>query len=197
MAIKATSGRASYWIVNLTVALRTSMTSQSRGRASETDQPAVNSVDQRKGLWGALRETRYAWGGLTLYERFEQIISLVLTVLISVVIVAAVAQLAMRIALLVVMGVIDPADQSLFQAVFGMILTVLIGLEFNHSLMSVLKRQKGVVQVRTVVLIALLALVYKFLVIDATKVDPLTLVGLSVAVLALGGVYLLLRGQDE
>ena len=47
------------------------------------------------------------------------------------------------------------------------------------------------------VLLALLALVRKFIIIDATKTEPMTLVGLTLAVLALGGVYWLVREQDH
>jgi uncharacterized membrane protein (DUF373 family) len=61
----------------------------------------------------------------------------------------------------------------------------------------VLERRHGVVQVRTVVLIALLALVRKFIVLDAAHVEPVTLVGLAAAVLALGAVHWLVRDQDR
>lgn len=145
----------------------------------------------------ALHETYGAWGALTAYERFEQIAVLILTGLISIVIVASVVQLAFRIVWLLLVGLVDPADQNLFQAIFGMIMTVLIALEFNHSLLGVLERKHSIIQVKTVVLIALLALVRKFMIIDATKIDPLAIIGLAAAVLALGAVYLLLRGQDQ
>ena len=91
----------------------------------------------------------------------------------------------------------DPADQAVFQTVFGMVMTVLIALEFKHSMLGVLERKRGLVQVRSVVLLALLALVRKFIIIDATKTEPMTLVGLALAVLALGGVYWLVREQDH
>ena len=35
------------------------------------------------------------------------------------------------------------------------------------------------------------------IIIDATKTEPMTLVGLALAVLALGGVYWLVREQDH
>jgi hypothetical protein len=106
-----------------------------------------------------LRRTRERWPGLTVYERFEQAASLVLTALISVLIAAALVHLTFRILLLVLFGLADPTDQQVFQAVFGMVMTVLIALEFNHSILGVLERKHGVIQVRTVVLIALMALV--------------------------------------
>jgi uncharacterized membrane protein (DUF373 family) len=48
-----------------------------------------------------------------------------------------------------------------------------------------------------VVLIALLALVRKFIVIGATKIEPVTLIGMATAVLALGAVYWLMLDQDR
>jgi uncharacterized membrane protein (DUF373 family) len=108
---------------------------------------------------GVLLKTRDAWPLLTAYERFEQVVSLVLTALVSVLVVATLVHLTYRILRLVLFDLVDPAQQEFFQAVFGMIMTVLIALEFNHSILSVLERGHGIVQVRTVVLIALLALV--------------------------------------
>lgn len=145
----------------------------------------------------AVAETRAAWPGLTTYERFEQIVTLVLTALIALVILAAVVNLTFRIIMLVLFGLLDPAEHSVFQAIFGMIFTVLIALEFNHSIIGVLERKESIVQVRTVVLIAILALVRKFIILDATKTEPLTIIGLAAAVLALGGVYWLVREQER
>jgi uncharacterized membrane protein (DUF373 family) len=78
-----------------------------------------------------------------------------------------------------------------------MILTVLIALEFNHSILSVLERKQSIIQVRTVVLIALLALVRKFIILDINQTEPLTIVGLAAAILALGSVHWLVRDQDR
>jgi uncharacterized membrane protein (DUF373 family) len=118
-----------------------------------------------------------------------------LTAVVGLVIIAALFELCLRVVLLLLNGLIDPADQEVFQALFGMILTVLIALEFNHSIMEVLERENSIVQVRTVVLIALLALVRKFIVLDTTKTDPLTIIGLAAAVLALGAAHWLVRDR--
>lgn len=161
----------------------------------------------RRGGWDGLAEritaadtlrgTREAWPGLSLYERFEQVVTVILTGLIGLVIVAAVVNLSIRVVLLVVFGLLDPAEHGVFQAVFGMIFTVLIALEFNHSILGVLHRKESIIQVRTVVLIALLALVRKFIILDASKTEPLTIIGLAAAVLALGTVHWLVRDQDR
>jgi uncharacterized membrane protein (DUF373 family) len=62
---------------------------------------------------------------------------------------------------------------------------------------GVLERRKSIIQVRTVVLIALLALVRKFIIFDVSKTEPLTIIGLAAAILALGSVYWLVRDQDR
>lgn len=175
--------------------------------SGERDPPELQDRSSGARLWegsaadrllsNGLRETREAWPGLSTYERFEQVVSLVLTGLIGLVIVAALINLTFRILMLVAFGLLDPAEHSVFQAIFGMIFTVLIALEFNHSIIGVLHRKETVVQVRTVVLIALLALVRKFIILDASKAEPLTIIGLAAAVLALGGVYWLVRDQDR
>ena len=144
-----------------------------------------------------LRETRRAWPALGAYERFEQLVCLALTFLVAAIVLDALLHLAVRIAQLVALGAVDPADQGVFQAVFGMIMTVLIGLEFNHSVLGVLERKRHVIQVRTVVLIALLAVVRKFIVLDLHEAEPSMLAGLAAAVLALGAVHWLVRDQDR
>ena len=144
-----------------------------------------------------LRETRKAWPGLSLYERFEEVVVVVLTGLIGLVIVAAMINLCSRVLLLVIFGLLDPAEHSVFQAVFGMVFTVLIALEFNRSILSVLHRRESIIQLRTGILIALLALARKFIILDAGKTEPLTIIGLAAAVLALGAVHWPVRDQDR
>jgi uncharacterized membrane protein (DUF373 family) len=169
---------------------------------SAPDTVAQRATDDRRfgryrdAASSALRKTINAWPLLTGYERFEQVVSLVLAGLVSVLVVATLLRLTFRILGVILFDVVNPAQQEFFQAVFGMIMTVLIALEFNHSILSVLQRRHGIVQVRTVVLIALLALVRKFILIDVAQETPLTMLGLAASVLALGGVYWLVREQD-
>jgi uncharacterized membrane protein (DUF373 family) len=84
-----------------------------------------------------------------------------------------------------------------FQTVFGMIFTVIIALEFKRSLLVLAERGETVVQVRTVILIAMLAVVRKLIILDLTRTYALELFGLAAAILALGTVYWLIRDQDR
>jgi uncharacterized membrane protein (DUF373 family) len=74
---------------------------------------------------------------------------------------------------------------------------LLIALEFKHSLMVVLHHQRNVVQTRSVILIALLALVRKFIVLDLYQTEASTVAALAGAALALGIVFWLVRSQEN
>jgi uncharacterized membrane protein (DUF373 family) len=150
----------------------------------------------------ALREELKAgearWRRLTVYLKFEHAVVLVLTALISVIIVAAVWKLALKIVFgLVLSDTFDLTDLAAFQSVFGMIFTVIIAVEFKRTLLLVSERTDSVVQVRAVILIALLAVVRKLIILDISPGDAPQLLALAVATLALGAVYWLVRDQDR
>jgi len=134
--------------------------------------------------------------GLTFYERFEQAVILTLITLIMLVTAIATIHLIGAVWHLVVDVGIDPINQTVFQAIFGAIFTVIIALEFKHSLLVVLAQHENVIRVRTIVLIALLAIARKFILLDLHDVTAMELFALSAAVLALGVVYWLVREQD-
>ena len=144
------------------------------------------------------RRARAEWMLLTFYERFEQLVILILTGLIAIVVVFAVWNLGLKIFHAVLSPQnFDPTDYSVFQAIFGAIFTVIIALEFKRSLLVVAQRQESIVQVRTVILIALLAIVRKVIILDLASTEALQLFALAAAILALGAVYWLVRDQDR
>jgi uncharacterized membrane protein (DUF373 family) len=138
------------------------------------------------------------WEALTFYRKFEHVVILVLSGLIAVVIVFAVWNLAMKVLFsLILSGSLDPSDPAVFQTVFGMIFMVIIALEFKRSLVGLAERGEKVVQVRTVILIAMLAVVRKLIILDLTETYVQEPFGLAAAILALGAVYRLVREQDR
>ena len=144
------------------------------------------------------RRARAEWMLLTFYEQFEQVVILILTGLIAIVVVFAVWNLGLKIFHAVLSPQnFDPTDYSVFQAIFGAIFTVIIALEFKRSLLVVAQRQESIVQVRTVILIALLAIVRKVIILDLASTEALQLFALAAAILALGAVYWLVRDQDR
>ena len=145
-----------------------------------------------------LKAGQERWRRLTVYLKFEHAVVFVLTVLISVIIVSAIWKLAVKILLsLVLSDTFDLTDLAAFQSVFGMIFTVIIALEFKRTLLLVTERTDSVVQVRAVILIALLAIVRKLIILDIAPGDAPQLLALAVATLSLGGVYWLVRDQDR
>jgi uncharacterized membrane protein (DUF373 family) len=143
------------------------------------------------------RKTADGWRNLDFYGRFEQAVSLVLLLLISGVIVAALGHLVFEVARDVFFDLSAPIDVVIFQEIFAMVMTVLIALEFNHTILSILQRKESVVQVKTVILIAILALARKFVILDVNAVAPLVVIGLAIAVLALGCVHWLVGGRHH
>ena len=71
-------------------------------------------------------------------------------------------------------------------------MTLLIALEFKHSIIRVALRRESIVQVKTVVLISLLALSRKFIILDSKATGAETIAALALATLVLGVVYWLL-----
>jgi uncharacterized membrane protein (DUF373 family) len=141
---------------------------------------------------------RHRWKLLTFYEKFEHAVIIVLTALIAVVVALAVWNLVLKVALSIFSSGFDPTDYTVFQALFGTIFTVIIALEFKRSLLVVAERRHGIVQVRTVILIALLAIVRKLMIIDLSTADAAQQVlALAAAILTLGAVFWLIRDQDR
>ena len=96
-----------------------------------------------------------------------------------------------------VLGAFDTLDYATFQVVFGMIFTVVIALEFKRSLLVATERSFGILQVRTIVLIALLAIARKFIILDLGETESSKIAALAGAALALGAVHWLVRDQDR
>jgi uncharacterized membrane protein (DUF373 family) len=135
---------------------------------------------------------------MTFYERFEHVVTIVLSIIISIIIIFALLQLIREIFLLLITDVLfTPLDHGVFQVVFGMIMTLLIAMEFKHSILKVLERQSHIIQARSVIIIALLALSRKLIILDFSAVKSEKLAALGFVILALALVYYLLKKGDE
>jgi uncharacterized membrane protein (DUF373 family) len=145
-----------------------------------------------------LKEAGEQFRLLSLYQRFEHVVVTILTALIAIIVVVAVWNLSVKILFgLVLSGSLDPSDYSIFQAVFGMIFTVIIALEFKKSLLVVAERRETVVQIRSVVMIALLAICRKVIILDLNETDAMHILALAAAILALGLVYWLVGDRNQ
>ncbi|HIE0544774.1 TPA: phosphate-starvation-inducible PsiE family protein [Pseudomonas aeruginosa] len=144
----------------------------------------------------ALDEMRSQWRLMTVYERFEQVVVITLSGVMSMVIVISLIQLIRHVFTLLVMDALNPLDHKVFQLVFGATMTLLIAMEFKHSVVRVALRRDSIIQVKTVILIGLIALARKFVILDP-EASPGKIAALAGATLALGATYWLLRERDD
>jgi len=131
------------------------------------------------------------WKDLTSYERFEQIVSRVVMLFVAVVIVYALVLVAIQLADHFRLGV-DFMDAGVLKDVFGSILTILILIEFNHSIAFALAKRSGILQARTIVLIAILVIARKVILLDFATATLDTFLGIGAIALAFGLLYWLI-----
>lgn len=134
---------------------------------------------------------------LTWYQRFEHVVALVLTILVGLIMLVALFRLSVGILDGLVFGFLNPLDHKVFQTVFGEIMTLLIAMEFNHTIHLVAMRKQSIIQVKTVLLIAILALARKVIILDMNEITADQIVALAAITLALGIVYWLMRERDD
>lgn len=144
----------------------------------------------------SLRLFRDQWAVMSFYERFEQVVAMILSAVIAVIIVVSLIQLISIVFTVLIIDAFNPLDHKVFQTVFGMIMTLLIAMEFKHSIVRVALRRDSIIQVKKVILIALIALARKFVILDP-DISPGKVAALASATLALGATYWLLRERDD
>jgi uncharacterized membrane protein (DUF373 family) len=151
-------------------------------------------VKQRFRSWADFRD---AWAAVAGYQRFEVLIALVLRWVIGAIIVVALYRLVAGVIDTLLLRALNPLDHTVFQQVFGAIMTLLIALEFSHTLRYVMPRERGIIHARIVILIALLALSRKIIVADLFEIGPAAGAALAALMLSLGVTYWLVRDRDD
>ncbi len=137
------------------------------------------------------------WNILTHYQRFESAVAFVLTIVIALIVLVALYRLCIEVVTALLFRAVDPLEHTVFQSVFGEIMTLLIALEFNHTLKYVVTKHQSIIQTKIVLLIALLAVARKFIILDIRETTPAYMLGLASITLALGATYWLVRqGSD-
>ena len=134
--------------------------------------------------------------GRTLYDRFELLVSAIIIVLISTVIIYSTIFASIKLAEDFPAG-LTSGETEAFKDTFGIILTVLILLEFNHSIISALRQRTGAMQVSMIVLITITVISRKLILLDYASASLETLLGLDGLALVLGALYWLLAGIEQ
>jgi uncharacterized membrane protein (DUF373 family) len=134
-------------------------------------------------------EARRRFDLLSFYDKFEYLVVFILTILIASFIAFALWNLVLTIVQSVTSSNFNPDNYQVFQSIFGMMFTIIIALEFKRSILVSTQRMQSVIQVRTVILIGLLAVVRKLIILDVGDAATRELFALAAAIVALGIAY--------
>jgi uncharacterized membrane protein (DUF373 family) len=144
--------------------------------------------------WSGIRRD---WRHLTLHQRFEASMAFVLMFVIWAIVIVALYRLCVSVVETLVLRTLNPLEHDVFQQIFGQIMTLLIALEFNHTLQYAAAGERGVIQARIVLVIAQLALARKVIVADLYDAAPLSIAATGLLALALAVAYFLMRESTE
>lgn len=134
--------------------------------------------------------------GRTFYDQFELVVSGIVLFLVSAVIVYTTILTSIELFQDFFLGM-KFMDADVFKDTFGLILTILILLEFNHSIISALRQRAGSIQVSIIVLITITVIARKLILLDYSSATPETLLGLGGLAFALGALYWLIAGVER
>ncbi len=129
------------------------------------------------------------------YDWFELLVVAALTLMVALSVVLTMVHAAYVLYESIGAGVHNFGHDQ-FVAVFGAFMTVLIALEFNHTVLPEISSGTPIVKVRAVILVALLALARKLVLVDYHQEDFTTLIGLAVLVASATLAYWVVR-KDE
>ncbi|MDD4965995.1 phosphate-starvation-inducible PsiE family protein [Halothiobacillus sp.] len=141
-------------------------------------------------------DIRRYWSVMNLAERFEQVVATTLGAVIAAIIMMALWELVREVYLNLFIQHEKVLSHQVFQSMFGSIMTLLIAMEFQHSIIKVIERREHIIQTRIVVLIAMLAVTRKFIILDFTDVPPLMIFALAAGILALGLVFWMIDDRE-
>ena len=125
------------------------------------------------------------WKQSLTYETFERVASRIVMFFISIIIVYSLILMAIT---LFDQFRLNPTylDTDSLRDVFGSILTILILIEFNHSIALAISSRSGILQARTIVLIAILVIARKVILLDFATATFEQMLGIGAVALAFG-----------
>ena len=123
-----------------------------------------------------------------LYSLFERLVAGGILLGMAVVILLTLLNFLMS-TFAVLEGMPQEVDYRVFQRLFDRVLAALIALEIAHSVRDMVKGRHGQAQLRTVVVIGMLAVIRKLVVIDLEAASGGVLAGLAAVVLALAVAF--------
>jgi uncharacterized membrane protein (DUF373 family) len=140
--------------------------------------------------------TKSGWSKYITYARFERIALGCIVAMIAAVAAVAIVWTAIKIVSDMLLGGAF-LDKAALQDTIGLILVILILLEFNHSVLVAMTERSGAVQVRMLVRITILVVTRKLMLMDFAAINAQVLLGFGGLLLALGGLYWLICDGDR
>jgi uncharacterized membrane protein (DUF373 family) len=140
--------------------------------------------------------SKKSWKDLTPYGLFERITSLVVMFFVSVIIVYSLILMAIDLYEQFWLGLAFIESESL-RDVFGSILTILILIEFNHSIVVALSTKAGILQARPIVLITILVIARKVILLDFNTASFEKMLAISALAVAFGILYWLMMASSD
>lgn len=123
---------------------------------------------------------------------------------IVLVLVAAVALITLIAMVRLIFGIYDAVFISWdiknllsVQLLFGMVMTVLISLEFGNSILRHIRERSTIIQAKEVVLIGMMAVVRKIMIIDLSQTSSWQIAALAALAVALSGAYWLMGQRNN
>lgn len=130
------------------------------------------------------------------YHWFERLVIATLGIMVAVSIVLTLAQAGLAL-WQAVAAENHLLDHNAFIKVFGAFMTVLIAIEFNHTVLPDMTTKSPVVKVRAVLLVAMLALARKVILLDFKEVEYTMIIGLAVLFVGIAAAYWGVRREEE
>jgi uncharacterized membrane protein (DUF373 family) len=135
------------------------------------------------------------WKQFLSYAVFERFASRVVMLFVSIIIVYSIILMAITLVEEFRLSS-NYLDNESLKEVFGSILTILILIEFNHSIALALSTRSGILQARPIVLITILVIARKAILLDFATATFEQLIGLGAVALAFGLLFWLLNARS-
>lgn len=130
------------------------------------------------------------------YELFEGLVSRLIMIVLGLLTLYALISAAIELIVDLRLGA-DFIEKELLQNTFGSILTVLILLEFTHSVYTSIKNRSVVIEARAIVLIAVIVIARKLILVDFKSASMDEVAAYGGIALALGILFWLLGLGSE
>ena len=131
-----------------------------------------------------------------LYPLFERVIAAALLVGMIFVVILSAISFGQSLVEIAISKLNEPMSYQNLQLLFGKVLAALIALELAHSVHQTATGKHGLIQVKTIIVIGVLAVVRKLIPLDFER-QPEMLYGLAAAILALGILFALINYVEE